>query len=143
MQAVGAALARRWCCNTAAAAQPGCPRIIAPSVYIYLASIIPALAFGEQISSATQGQFTGVQVLVATALSGIAQSVFGGQPLLIVGVAEPTVILYSMMFRFAEDQGFAARFLPWATWVALWSGLFLCVMAWGGAPPTATLSAAV
>ena len=39
---------------------------------------------------------TGVQVLVATAVCGVLQAVFGGQPLLIVGVAEPIVLLYKV-----------------------------------------------
>lgn len=39
---------------------------------------------------------TGVQVLVATALCGTLQAVLGGQPLLIVGVAEPIVLLYKV-----------------------------------------------
>lgn len=39
---------------------------------------------------------TGVQVLVTTALCGTLQAVLGGQPLLIVGVAEPIVLLYKV-----------------------------------------------
>ena len=40
------------------------------------------------------GILSGVQVLTATALAGVLQSVVGGQPLLIVGVAEPIVLMY-------------------------------------------------
>lgn len=32
------------------------------------------------------------------------QAVFGGQPLLIVGVAEPIVLTYAYMYRFARDK---------------------------------------
>ena len=32
------------------------------------------------------------------------QAVIGGQPLLIVGVAEPIVLLYSYMYNFAKDK---------------------------------------
>jgi hypothetical protein len=39
---------------------------------------------------------TGVSVLVATALCGLVQAVVGGQPLLIVGVAEPIVLTYKV-----------------------------------------------
>ena len=35
-------------------------------------------------------------MLVATALCGILQAVAGGQPLLIVGVAEPIVLTYKV-----------------------------------------------
>ncbi len=64
-------------------------QIIAPSTYIFFASVIPALTFGEQLADLTDGQIDGVHVLIATALCGTIQSVLGGQPLLIVGVAEP------------------------------------------------------
>lgn len=49
----------------------------------------------------TDGQVTGVQVLLACALTGIVQAVAGGQPLLIVGVAEPIVLIWGYMFHFA------------------------------------------
>ena len=41
---------------------------------------------------------TVVQVLVATALAGLLQAVVGGQPLLIIGVAEPIVLIYGYLY---------------------------------------------
>lgn len=43
-------------------------------------------------------------VLTATAVTGLAQAVVGGQPLMIVGVAEPIVLTYKFMYDFAKDQ---------------------------------------
>lgn len=43
-------------------------------------------------------------VLAATAITGVLQAVVGGQPLLIVGVAEPIVITYKFMYEFAKDR---------------------------------------
>jgi len=40
---------------------------------------------------------TGVGVLAATAICGTLQAVAGGQPLLIVGVAEPIVLTYQVL----------------------------------------------
>jgi hypothetical protein len=34
----------------------------------------------------------------------VVQAVVGGQPLLIVGVAEPIVLVYKYMYDFAKDQ---------------------------------------
>ena len=48
------------------------------------------------------GHLSGVQVLIATAIMGVAQAIVGGQPLLIVGVAEPIVLIYSFMYQFAK-----------------------------------------
>ena len=48
-------------------------------------------------------------MLVATAIMGTAQAVLGGQPLLIVGVAEPIVLIYSFMFSFAKGAACMRR----------------------------------
>ncbi|KAF1001940.1 hypothetical protein AG4045_004559 [Apium graveolens] len=48
---------------------------------------------GEQLERSTDGALTAVQTLASTAMCGIIHSVVGGHPLLILGVAEPTVII--------------------------------------------------
>lgn len=64
------------------------------------------------------GVLTPVQTLASTALCGIIHSLVGGQPLLILGVAEPTVILYSFMYKFVNDKLDVEPilFLAWAAW---------------------------
>lgn len=69
-------------------------RLAAAAVYIFLASFLPAVAFGQQLADATRGRLAVAHVLLATAVGGIAQALLGGQPLLIVGVAEPIVLIY-------------------------------------------------
>jgi hypothetical protein len=41
-------------------------------------------------------------VLIATAVTGVVQALIGGQPLLIVGVAEPIILIYTFMYQFAK-----------------------------------------
>jgi len=79
-------------------------RIIAAGTYIFFASVIPALAFGQQFSSESGDLLNVVHVLSATAITGVLQAVLGGQPLLIVGVAEPLVLVYKYMFDFADGR---------------------------------------
>ncbi|KAJ0620727.1 putative bicarbonate transporter [Helianthus annuus] len=69
-------------------------RIMAPTTYIFFASAIPVISFGEQLERDTglEGSLTAVQTLASTALFGIIHSIVGGQPLLILGVAEPTAL---------------------------------------------------
>ena len=43
------------------------------------------------------GQLSVVHVLISTAVSGVVQALLGGQPLLIIGVAEPIVLIYGFM----------------------------------------------
>lgn len=66
------------------------------------------------------GVLTAVQTLASTALCGIIHSIVGGQPLLILGVAEPTVIMYTFMFNFAKERPELGRnlFLAWSGWYA-------------------------
>ena len=69
----------------------------------------------------TDGTLTAVQSLASTALCGIIHSIIGGQPLLIVGVAEPTVLMYTFMYNFAKDRKDLGHklFLPWTGWYLL------------------------
>ncbi|PKA64686.1 Boron transporter 4 [Apostasia shenzhenica] len=51
--------------------------------------------------------------------------------MLILGVAEPTVIMYSYLYRFASGQGdLGGRlFLAWAGWVCFWTASMLFLLA--------------
>ncbi|PUZ64251.1 hypothetical protein GQ55_3G129200 [Panicum hallii var. hallii] len=106
-------------------------RILAPTLYIFFASAVPVIAFGEQLSKDTDGALTTVEALASTAICGIIHSIIGGQPLLIVGVAEPTIIMYSYIYNFAKSQPNLGEkmFLPWAGWVCIWTAVMLFLMA--------------
>ncbi|XP_019197194.1 PREDICTED: boron transporter 1-like [Ipomoea nil] len=67
------------------------------------------------------GIITAVQTLASTALCGVIHSIFGGQPLLILGVAEPTL-----------DLG-PSLFLAWTGWVCMWTAFLLFLLAILGA----------
>ncbi|KAK9807489.1 hypothetical protein WJX72_000529 [[Myrmecia] bisecta] len=110
-------------------------RIFAPSTYIFFCSAIPALAFGQQLYTSTDGVLTAVQVLAATAICGTIQAIFGGQPLLIVGVAEPIVLIYGYMYSFARDRKDLGPqlFLAWAAWVCVWAAAMIAIVAMSGA----------
>ncbi|CAK7348487.1 unnamed protein product [Dovyalis caffra] len=110
-------------------------RILAPTTYIFFASAIPVISFGEQLERNTDGVLTAVQTLASTAVCGIIHSIIGGQPLLILGVAEPTVIMYAFMFNFAKDRADLGRnlFLAWTGWVCVWTALLLFLLAVLGA----------
>lgn len=110
-------------------------RILAPTTYIFFASAIPVISFGEQLERSTDGKITAVQTLASTALCGIIHSIVGGQPLLILGVAEPTVLMYTFLFNFAKDRPDLGPklFLPWTAWVCVWTAVLLFFLAILGA----------
>ncbi|KAL8265497.1 hypothetical protein R6Q59_023627 [Mikania micrantha] len=106
-------------------------RILAPTAYIFFASALPVIAFGEQLNKDTDDILSAVETLTSTAICGIIHSLFGGQPLLILGVAEPTVIMYNYLYSFAKERTELGRdlFLAWAGWVCVWTSVMLCVLA--------------
>ncbi|KAF2303877.1 hypothetical protein GH714_024040 [Hevea brasiliensis] len=106
-------------------------RILAPTTYIFFASALPVIAFGEQLSRDTDGSLSTVETLVSTAICGIIHSIIGGQPLLILGVAEPTVIMYTYLFKFSKGRAELGQklYLAWAGWVCVWTALMLFLLA--------------
>jgi hypothetical protein len=64
------------------------------------------------------GSLSTVETLASTAICGIIHSVFGGQPLLILGVAEPTVIMYTYLYTFSKGREELGKklYLAWAGW---------------------------
>ncbi|CAN0877636.1 Boron transporter 4 [Linum grandiflorum] len=106
-------------------------RILAPTWYIFFASALPVIAFGEQLNRDTDGSLSTVETLASTALAGLIHSILGGQPLLILGVAEPTVIMYTYLYSFSKDRPELGRqlYLAWAGWVCVWTGIMLCALA--------------
>jgi len=103
--------------------------LLAPATYIFFASVIPALTFGEQIADHTNGELGGAQVLLPTAICGLLQALFGGQPLLIVGVAEPIVLVYVFMYEFCQNQDPVIPFRPFAAATLYWAALFIVILA--------------
>ncbi|KAL0905656.1 hypothetical protein M5K25_024092 [Dendrobium thyrsiflorum] len=106
-------------------------RILAPTMFIFFASAIPVIAFGEQLSRDTDGELSVFETLASTSICGIVHSIFGGQPMLILGVAEPTVIMYSYLYHFAKGQQLLGSrlFLAWAGWVCFWTACMLFFLA--------------
>ncbi|KAG0489363.1 hypothetical protein HPP92_008174 [Vanilla planifolia] len=106
-------------------------RILAPTMYIFFASAVPVIAFGEQLNRDTDGKLSVLETLASTSICGVIHSICGGQPMLILGVAEPTVIMYSYLYHFAKQQeNLGSRlFLAWAGWVCIWTALFLFCLA--------------
>eukprot|EP00040_Diaphanoeca_grandis_P027053 m.152971 g.152971 ORF g.152971 m.152971 type:complete len:657 (-) comp30821_c1_seq1:41-2011(-) len=101
--------------------------LLAPSTYIFFASVIPALTFGEQLADDTGDELGGAQVLQATAICGVIQAIFGGQPLLIVGVAEPIILIYGFMHAIAVQNDIPYR--AWCTVTLWWTSAMLLVLA--------------
>ena len=106
-------------------------RIFAPATYIFFASVVPALTFGQQLYELTDGKLNVVHVLMSTAISGTFQALIGGQPLVIYGVAQPVILIYGFMHTYAKDNDIA--FMPWVTLTLVYTALmhfFIAAVNW-------------
>ncbi|GMN45190.1 hypothetical protein TIFTF001_014393 [Ficus carica] len=105
--------------------------ILAPTAYIFFASALPVIAFGEQLNRDTDGSLSTLETLASTAICGVIHSIFGGQPLLILGVAEPTVIMYTYLYNFSKGRPElgSSLYLAWTGWVCVWTALLLFLLA--------------
>ncbi|CAH1443222.1 unnamed protein product [Lactuca virosa] len=76
------------------------------------------------------GSLSTVETLASTAICGIIHSILGGQPLLILGVAEPTIIMYTYLYNFAKGRQDLGQqlFLAWAGWVCTWEAMLLFLL---------------
>lgn len=97
-------------------------KILSAALLMYFASILPALTFGEYLVTNTERNYGVTEVLVSTALCGGIFSIFGGQPLIIVGVTGP-VSIFSLTI-FSISQSLEINFLQWMFWISLWA----CIM---------------
>lgn len=65
-------------------------RVVPATVYMYFANILPALAFSLDMFQNTDSEYGVNEVLLASVLGSGVFSLFGAQPLVIVGVTGET-----------------------------------------------------
>jgi hypothetical protein len=67
-------------------------RVVPATIYMYFANILPALAFSLDMFQKTGSEYGVNEVLLASVLGAVVFSLFGGQPLVIVGVTGPITV---------------------------------------------------
>ena len=107
------------------------PTTISASLFMFFASLFPALIFGVLLKEKTDGLLGITEVLLSTAITGITWSLFSGQPLVIVGVTAPVTIFMGVLFRFSKAFEIDYFVLHW--WTCVWSALFHWLIASTGA----------
>lgn len=102
-------------------------KVLGSTLFLYFACLANAIAFGALTGFMTDGQIGTTEMMVATAAGGIAFALFSGQPLTILGGTGPIVIFTALLYQTTSDLGLA--FLPVYSWVGVWSGLLLILLA--------------
>ncbi|KAF2358899.1 Bicarbonate transporter eukaryotic [Trinorchestia longiramus] len=94
------------------------PQVLASAIFIFFASLSPAITFGGMYADKTNLQIGVGETLLVTSINGILLAVCGCQPLLIVGATGPLMVFDLALYGFAES--FEMEYLPLRVWIGVW-----------------------
>lgn len=103
------------------------PKCVGSTLFLFFACLAPAIIFGGLMHGETNGDIGAVEMIVATCICGLCYAIFSGQPLIILGGTGPMLIFTGILFKYCEREGIP--FLAAYSWVGLWTGLILVVLA--------------
>ncbi|KAJ8290859.1 hypothetical protein GJAV_G00018440 [Gymnothorax javanicus] len=98
---------------------------LASILFLYCACMSPVITFGGLLGEITKGNISAIESLFGASLTGMAFSVFAGQPLTILGSTGPVLVFEKILFKFCKDFGLS--YLPLRTSIGLWTA-FLCIV---------------
>ncbi|KAM8758229.1 sodium bicarbonate cotransporter 3 isoform 5-T5 [Rhynchonycteris naso] len=98
---------------------------LASVLFLYCACMSPVITFGGLLGEATQGRISAIESLFGASLTGIAYSLFAGQPLTILGSTGPVLVFEKILFKFCRD--YQLSYLSLRTSIGLWTS-FLCIV---------------
>ncbi|KAM9783143.1 sodium bicarbonate cotransporter 3-like [Neosynchiropus ocellatus] len=98
---------------------------LASVLFLYCACMSPVITFGGLLGEATKGNISAIESLFGASLTGVAYSVFAGQPLTILGSTGPVLVFEKILFKFCSDYGL--DYLSLRTSIGLWTAL-LCLL---------------
>uniref|UniRef100_A0A4W5NZD6 Anion exchange protein n=1 Tax=Hucho hucho TaxID=62062 RepID=A0A4W5NZD6_9TELE len=98
---------------------------LASILFLYCACMSPVITFGGLLGEATKGNISAIESLFGASLTGVAFSLFAGQPLTILGSTGPVLVFEKILFKFCKDYGLS--YLSLRTSIGLWTA-FLCLI---------------
>uniref|UniRef100_A0A8C4ECC3 Anion exchange protein n=1 Tax=Dicentrarchus labrax TaxID=13489 RepID=A0A8C4ECC3_DICLA len=98
---------------------------LASVLFLYCACMSPVITFGGLLGEATKGNISAIESLFGASLTGVAYSLFAGQPLTILGSTGPVLVFEKILFKFCSDYGLC--YLSLRTSIGLWTA-FLCLL---------------
>ncbi|XP_077070977.1 sodium bicarbonate cotransporter 3 isoform X15 [Siphateles boraxobius] len=98
---------------------------LASILFLYCACMSPVITFGGLLGEATKNNISAIESLFGASLTGVAFSLFSGQPLTILGSTGPVLVFEKILFKFCSDYNLS--YLPLRTSIGLWTA-FLCLL---------------
>ncbi|KAF6726640.1 Sodium-driven chloride bicarbonate exchanger [Oryzias melastigma] len=80
---------------------------------------VPRYHFWGLLGEATEGRISAIESLFGASLTGIAYSLFAGQPLTILGSTGPVLVFEKILFKFCKEYGLS--YLSLRTCIGLWT----------------------
>ncbi|XP_063756129.1 sodium bicarbonate cotransporter 3-like isoform X10 [Eleginops maclovinus] len=98
---------------------------LASVLFLYCACMSPVITFGGLLGEATKGSISAIESLFGASLTGVAYSLFAGQPLTILGSTGPVLVFEKILFKFCTEYNL--NYLSLRTSIGLWTA-FLCLV---------------
>ncbi|KAJ8011131.1 hypothetical protein DPEC_G00055000 [Dallia pectoralis] len=99
---------------------------MAAVIFIYFASLSPAVTFGGLLGEKTGGLIGVSELIIATSLQGIIFSLLGAQPLLVVGFSGPILVFEEAFYSFCTANDM--EYLTGRVWIGFWLVFIVVVM---------------
>ncbi|XP_072325073.1 anion exchange protein 3-like [Scyliorhinus torazame] len=91
---------------------------LAAIIFIYFAALAPAITFGGLLGTKTDGLIGVSELIVSTSVVGIAFSLLGAQPLLMIGFTGPLLVFEESFYKFSKNQ--RLDYLTGRVWIGIW-----------------------
>ncbi|XP_048211941.1 sodium bicarbonate cotransporter 3 isoform X7 [Perognathus longimembris pacificus] len=98
---------------------------LASILFLYCACMSPVITFGGLLGEATENRISAIESLLGASLTGIAYSLFAGQPLTILGSTGPVLVFEKILYNFCRDYHLC--YLHLRASIGLWTS-FLCIV---------------
>ncbi|XP_044200511.1 sodium-driven chloride bicarbonate exchanger-like isoform X3 [Thunnus albacares] len=99
---------------------------LASFLFLYCACMSPVITFGGLLGEATEGRVSAIESLFGASMTGIAYSLFAGQPLTILGSTGPVLVFEKILFKFCKDYGLS--YLSLRACIGLWTAFFCLLL---------------
>ncbi|KAI5626600.1 sodium-driven chloride bicarbonate exchanger isoform X5 [Silurus asotus] len=99
---------------------------LASFLFLYCACMSPVITFGGLLGEATEGRISAIESLFGASMTGIAYSLFAGQPLTILGSTGPVLVFEKILFKFCKEYGLS--YLSLRVCIGLWTSFFCLVL---------------
>ncbi|KAM9433549.1 solute carrier family 4 member 11-like isoform 2-T2 [Salvelinus alpinus] len=98
-------------------------KYVTTAVFLYIAILLPAIAFGSLNDERTRGEIDVQKTIIGQSIGGLIYSLFAGSPLVIPLTTAPLAIFISVIRGLCDD--YDLDFTAFYACIGLWNSLFL------------------